>query len=208
MKQPVKRLEMTQLRQEIRALFRLSPLVLAAVLAVAMLWQADSAAISGFFQDSPLSPVETPTTFPEVPTLTPTLEAPATIWPTVPSFPTTPAPIPSATVMPTLTLPTEMVPPTATITATTVATATASPPTSTPAALPTGEPSVEPTTEQSDRYPEESTGLKFDWNMLFDSTALFLSRLWLCCGVLVFLAIPVAFVVLWVASKRRQERGG
>jgi hypothetical protein len=77
----------------------------------------------------------------------------------------------------------------------------------TPAALATSEPSVEPTASQDERYPEEDTGLKFQWDMLFDSTALFLSRVWLCCGVLVFVAIPIAFVVLWVASKRRQERG-
>jgi hypothetical protein len=199
---------MTKVRQEIRALFRLSPLVLAAVLAVAMLWQADSAAISGLFQSSPVSPVETPTTIPATPTLelpptiTPTVVAPATVGPTLPPSPMTPTLVPSATVMLTVTLPTEAVTATATVTATVL------PPTNTPAAPPTIEPSAEPTGAQAERYPDENTGLKFDWNMLFDSTALFLSRLWLCCGVLVFLAIPVAFVVLWVASKRRQQRGG
>jgi hypothetical protein len=42
--------------------------------------------------------------------------------------------------------------------------------------------------------------------MLFDSLALLLSYAWLCCGGLLFLAIPLVFVVLWVASKRRQQQ--
>jgi hypothetical protein len=42
--------------------------------------------------------------------------------------------------------------------------------------------------------------------MLFDSIALFLSYLWLCCGALIFMAIPVVFVVLWVASKNRRQQ--
>jgi hypothetical protein len=42
--------------------------------------------------------------------------------------------------------------------------------------------------------------------MLFDSVALFLSYAWLCCGGLVFLAVPLIFIVLWVASKRRQPQ--
>ena len=60
---------------------------------------------------------------------------------------------------------------------------------------------------QEERYADENTGLKFEWGRLFDSTALFLSYVWLCCGVFVFLAIPIAFVVLWQASKRRQQGG-
>jgi hypothetical protein len=42
--------------------------------------------------------------------------------------------------------------------------------------------------------------------MLFDSVALLLSYLWLCCGGLLFLAVPLMFVILWVASRRRQEQ--
>jgi hypothetical protein len=42
--------------------------------------------------------------------------------------------------------------------------------------------------------------------MLFDSVSLFLSYAWLCCGVLLFLAVPVVFIVLWVASRRRRQQ--
>lgn len=46
------------------------------------------------------------------------------------------------------------------------------------------------------------SGLLFDWGMLFDSVALAMTYIWLCCGVLVLAGIPVVFVVLWMASKR------
>jgi hypothetical protein len=181
---------MIKIRQEIRALLRLSPLMLAAVLAVAMLWQADSAAISGLFQSSP---VETPTTMPA----TPTFALPPTLTPTAPFEATVEPTVPPLLETPTLALPTE----TATLTP------TVPPPTGTPVAPPTGEPTVEPTSSQSERYADENTGLKFEWGRLFDSAALFLSYVWLCCGVFVFLAIPIAFVVLWQANKRRQQGG-
>jgi hypothetical protein len=74
----------------------------------------------------------------------------------------------------------------------------------TPEASPTVEATVEPTPDGSQRYADEDSNLKFEWGMLFDSVSLFLSYLWLCCGVLIFLAIPVVFIALWVAGKRRQ----
>ena len=187
------RLRHASLRHEIRALLRLSPVLLVLVTAVVMLWQVDLAASPGLLQSSP---VETPTGLPATPTfgppstLTPTVVIPGIVSPTVPVVLETP----------TLALPTD--------TATPTATAAILPPTSTPAAPPTIEPSVEPTGSQAERYPEENAGLRFDWSKLFDSTALLLSGIWLCCGVLLFLAIPVAFVVLWVVSKRRQEQEG
>jgi hypothetical protein len=61
-----------------------------------------------------------------------------------------------------------------------------------------------PTPDERQRYAEEESNLEFEWGMLFDSVSLLMARLWLCCGVLIFLAIPVLFVVLWAASKRRQ----
>jgi len=41
--------------------------------------------------------------------------------------------------------------------------------------------------------------------MLFDSLALGLTYVWMGCGVLVLLAIPAVFLVLWLVSRRRQE---
>jgi hypothetical protein len=42
--------------------------------------------------------------------------------------------------------------------------------------------------------------------MLFDSVALAVSYLWLCCGVFVLLGIPLFFLILWIAGKRRQQQ--
>ena len=41
--------------------------------------------------------------------------------------------------------------------------------------------------------------------MLFDSVALGMTYLWMCCGALALFAVPVAFVVLWVAGKRYRQ---
>jgi hypothetical protein len=41
--------------------------------------------------------------------------------------------------------------------------------------------------------------------MLFDSLALAASYLWLCCGVILLLGVPLLFIVLWVASRRRNQ---
>jgi flagellar biosynthesis/type III secretory pathway M-ring protein FliF/YscJ len=41
--------------------------------------------------------------------------------------------------------------------------------------------------------------------MLFDSVALGVSYLWLCCGILLVTGIPVVFVILWVVSNRRKR---
>jgi hypothetical protein len=76
--------------------------------------------------------------------------------------------------------------------------------TATPEPSPTGE--AEATPDERARYPEGESNLEFEWGMLFDSLSLFLSYAWLCCGVLVFVAVPVFFIVLWVASKRRQQQ--
>jgi hypothetical protein len=58
--------------------------------------------------------------------------------------------------------------------------------------------------EDRDRYSDGESELRFDWSMLFDSAALALTYVWLCCGVLVLVGIPVFFVALWAASRRRQ----
>jgi hypothetical protein len=55
------------------------------------------------------------------------------------------------------------------------------------------------------RYAQEESTLLFDWSVLIDSVALGLSYVWLCCGVLVVVAIPTFFVILWMASRRRQQ---
>jgi hypothetical protein len=80
-----------------------------------------------------------------------------------------------------------------------------------PTATPTPTPStaagtVEPTPDDKQRYPDDETDLRFEWGMLFDSVSLLLSYIWLFCGVLVFLTVPIIFIVLWVASRRRQQQ--
>jgi hypothetical protein len=79
--------------------------------------------------------------------------------------------------------------------------------TETPVPSPTldeSEGTLEP--DEEGRYPDEDSNVAFEWGMLLDTVALAISRIWLCCGILVLLGIPVAFVVLWVASKRRGQQ--
>jgi hypothetical protein len=74
--------------------------------------------------------------------------------------------------------------------------------TASPAASTTPSP-TQPEATADERYAEGESNLKFDWSMLFDSIALGASYIWLCCGVLVVVSIPVAFAVLWVGGRRR-----
>lgn len=193
MTRPIKRLDVV--RQEIGAVLKLSPVVLAVLLLAVFLWRTDSAANSGLFQSVP-SPLDTPTPGPATPTVlaSPT-SVPASVTPGTPQ-PT--APLPSVT--PTSPL-TSTVEPTASLTPT----VTTTPATPTPAA---GSGTAEPTPDDRQRYADEDSNLAFDLSMLLDAMAFFLARIWLCCGVLVFVAIPIVFIVLWVASKRRRQREG
>lgn len=203
-----------QLRQELKAALRLSPLALVALLLAVALWQADSAAISGLFQSSP---VETPSVTPTVPGVVETPTVPSVVeTPTVPGVVETPTAPPTGEITPTseatlpvptetlTVIPTETVTVEATQTPVPTETVTAEPPTA--SAEPSASVEAEATPGDRERYPEGESNLKFDWGMLFDSVSLFLSYAWLCCGVLVFLAVPVVFIVLWVASRRRQQQ--
>jgi hypothetical protein len=184
-----KRKTVKLVRQEMRALLRLSPWVLVSLLLAAVLWRTDIAAISGLFQ-SVQSPVATATTQPPtpIPTLVPTQ---------MPTVLATEAP----TVAPTST---QVVTPTATLPPTETATPVVAPASPTPLTSPTAEPDA--TVEGSERYPGEDTSLKFDWGMLFDSVALGVSYIWLCCGILLLVSVPIVFVILWVMSKRQQQQ--
>jgi cytoskeletal protein RodZ len=186
-------------RREVRALLRLTPWMLVSLLVAAVLWRTDTAAISGLFQ-SVQSPVATPTALP--PTAIPTQE-PTQVPTEVPTEASTAEPTATEAITATAT-----VTPSATMTATPAATATAeATATAAPSATtqPSPSPSPEATAVESGRYPEDPT-LKFDWGVLFDSVALGISYVWLCCGVLLLVSIPVLFVILWVVSKRRQEQ--
>jgi hypothetical protein len=57
----------------------------------------------------------------------------------------------------------------------------------------------------SDRYTPSEGELVFDWRLLADTLVLGLSWSWLCCGVLLFVAIPMAVAVIYVVNRRRQE---
>ena len=206
MTRPIKKQEMMRrLRWEVKAALKLSPLVLAAVLLAAMVWRADSAAISGMFQSSIIGTVTAPAP-PDTATATATGQATATApletaTETLPGTatvePSAPAPAETVTAMPTES-PAE---PSAT------AMPTELPPTTTLTPVPTeGVGTVEPTPDDRQRYPDEETDLRFEWGMLFDSVSLLLSYIWLFCGVLIFLTVPILFIVLWVASKRRQQQ--
>lgn len=205
MTRPTNKWEVAQrLRHEVKAALRLAPLVLASLLLAAVVWRADSAAISGTFQSSIIgTPTHTPTVPAPVDTVTPGPIATATgqLTAPVPTETATQAPPGTATVEPSASAPAE--------TPTVVPTET--PAELSPTATPTPTPStaagtVEPTPDDSQRYPDDETDLRFEWGMLFDSVSLLLSYIWLFCGVLVFLTVPIIFIVLWVASKRRQQQ--
>jgi len=189
------------MRDEIRAGLRLSPVLLVALLLAAFVWQSDTAALSGLFQSSVLP---TPTVRPTLPVShsTPTTIPPRTPAPPATPFPATQTPVlvPTAGLTATLT-PTLQLVPTSPLTVTPVITVT---PAAGSAEPTPAEASATPDDRQ--RYAEDDSNVKFEWSMLFDSLSLFLSYAWLCCGILVFLAIPVFFVVLWIASKRRQQQ--
>jgi len=186
------------MRRELKAALRFAPWLLASVLLTAGLLQTDLAATAGLYQSpsgasqSPLSP--TPTTAAPSPTTAPT-EAPTAPQMT-PTGTDTPPPV---TGVPTPTVTTEL-PPTATWTPSTTPTleptATATlPPTVTPVASPT---------DSNGRYATEDSNVVFELGTLFDSVALGLTYVWLCCGVLVMMGIPLAFIILWLASKRQR----
>jgi hypothetical protein len=216
----IKRVGLVELgRGELRGILRLSPVLLGTAILVSLLWGSGMAASGALFQSPPESPLATDTPAPaptDVPTQAPT---------DAPTFPATSAPTSAPSETPTV----GATNPAATATATVVLSPTAE---STEPAIPTltvppepsptptqGTPSVPPTaspastiaaatatTDPSQRYPEEDTGLRFDWGMLFDSVALGASYVWLCCGILLLVGIPAVFVALWAASKRRAEQ--
>ncbi len=193
-------------RREVRGLLKLSPWVLAALLLGAVLWRTDLAAVSGLFQSdlqqSPLTPTATSPPPTAVPTQVPT-QAPTAAPTVAPTSEVTSTPVATATATLEATATALPAPPTETPTLEPSATPTTALPSATPVLSPTAE--VQPTVDESQRYPDEDTALRFDWGMLFDSVALGVSYIWLCCGILLFLAVPLVFVLLWVASKRRTE---
>lgn len=179
-------------------MLKLSPLVLASLLLAILLWGADSAAISGFFQSSPVDTPTATSTATLAPSATASPEPTETLLasPEVTATATitiTETAIPLET--PTEALPTETEPPTETPA-----------PTDTPVALETAEADeAEETSDESLRYPEGDSEVKFDWGMLFDALALFFSYAWLICGIIVFLGVPVLLYFLWRAAERRQK---
>lgn len=188
----------SKLRREVQALVKFVPWVLLSLLFVLMAWHADTAALSGLFQSSP---VETATSAPPPPN-TPT-RAPTNTPTNTPFAPADETPVVTATLTPSPTIEVTLTPtPTLTPSAT---------PTLTPTETVTVPVTVEPTPtlEESgsggQRYPQDPSDISFEWGMLFDSVALGLSYVWLGCGILIFVTIPVAFVVLWVASRRRRS---
>jgi hypothetical protein len=181
----MKNLELVRLvRREARGMRKLIPWVVVSLLLAAVLWRTDLAATSGLFQSpATLTPTTEPTT--------PTPEA-ATPTPGTP----TQSPTQTVTESPSATPQPSDTPASATPTAT-----------DTPSPSPTpdeGQGTQEPNEEG--RYPDEDSNVAFEWGMLFDTVALAISRMWLCCGILVLVGIPVAFGILWVASKRREQQ--
>ncbi|MCL7455027.1 MAG: hypothetical protein M8467_18480, partial [Anaerolineae bacterium] len=158
-------------------------------------WHADIAAVSGLFQSSP---VRTPTAPPLPDTPTPIPSQTPTSTPLADTTPVVTATLtPTPTLTPTLT-------PTFTPTLTPTLTPTSTPTLTATEAVTGSVPMLDETDGGRQRYLQDPSNLSFQWGMLLDSLALGLSYVWLGCGVLVFMTIPVGFAVLWIASKRRQ----
>jgi hypothetical protein len=197
-----KRVESVQ--RELWAALKLAPLIVMLLVVVFVVWHPDLSASAGLFQSG------VPTATSEPPTAAPTLTVPATEPPAASATagPTTPMAT-TATATPALTptgsptaLPSATLPATVASTATPSATWTPLPQTATPVPSPT--PSGVGQDDQ--RYAEGESTYRFEWGMLVDSLALAASYLWLCCGVLLFIGVPVVFIVLWVASRRRNQQ--
>jgi hypothetical protein len=184
-------------RGVVRTVCQFGPWIVISLFLVAALGQADSAALAGLFQSPPtVTPTSEALPTPAIeitPTLTPTLEATPTLTPTIE---------PTPTLAPTITpLPTEApdLQPSPVIEPVEAPVITATMP-------------VDAGSEEGDstpvrgRYPDEGSDLEFEWGMLFDSMALGLSYVWLCCGVGFMLLLPLFFLALWVAVRRRRRR--
>jgi hypothetical protein len=195
------------MRREARVALKLSPWVLASLLLAMVLCRTDLAATGGLFQSGLETPTATVTPTPTAGTVVPTpTQTPTPVTTVLPT--NTPPTTVEATVPPQATAPSTQVPLTATeppATPTLMPTATGVPPTMTPVPSATSTPGPSDAEDQQ-RYAEGDSNLRFDLGMLGDTVALALSRVWLCCGILVFLSIPALFLVLWAASKRRQQR--
>ena len=184
-------------RGVLRAARQIGPWIAATLFLVVAVGQADSAALAGLFQSPP---TETPTPEAE-PTLTPTIEAAPTLTPTIEVTPTL-TPTLEPTLTPTITpLPTELPD---------LAPSPMVEPVETPAITATMPISVGSEELGSvgvrNRYPDEESKLEFEWGMLFDSMALGVSYAWLCCGVGLMILLPIFFLALWVAARRRRRR--
>lgn len=206
-------------RKEVWAALKLGPWMLTLLLVVCVLWRPDLSASAGLFQSGAPTP-EPPTAAPSLtPTTAPSATAAATGTPAVSptAAPTTPAvnltatvpvattPVATPSSTPTsspTSLPSATLPATATSTDTPTPTWTPVTPTATPFPSPTLPPEDG---QDGDRYAEGESAYRFEWGMLVDSLALAASYLWLCCGVILLLGIPLLFIVLWVASRRRNQ---
>lgn len=188
---------MGRLRRQAGAGLRLGPWLLLSLLLVLVMWQGEPTALAGLFQSPP---IDTPTGTSEAsPSGVPT----ATWTPAItgtPGITGTPTILPSdtPTVLPSDT-PTAALSETRTVTDTQLLPADAEEVTPAPTA------EGETAGQVPQRYAEGESNLRFEWGMLFDAVALGLSYVWLCCGALIVLGVPLFFLVLWVASRRRQR---
>lgn len=181
--------------REFKAIVRLAPWLLIAMVVTFGLLRADLAATGALFQSpagtfqSPASPTVEPVAPPTLPVVDPpTAEATAASPVITATVEVTP------TMAPTV-LPLATEPVTTTLTPEGVETLEAA--TETPEPTPV---------DESGRYAEGDSGLKFEWSMLFDSVALGLTYVWLACGALILLGIPAFFGILWLTSRRLQAR--
>ena len=189
----------TYLRQNIRIIATLLPFALLAIFISLVLLNGDGAVSASQLFQSPRPPRQDPAP-PQEPT--PEKVQP----PTVPPPPATPTPVPPP---PEAQPPTQEPPPPPVEPQLPPPTDTPPPPVEPQPAQPELPEVVEvPNPIQSVPVNPGQPEVVIDSGLLIDSVLVYMSYAWLCCGVTIFIMIPVLFLVLYVWGSQRAKNAG
>lgn len=182
----------TYLRRNITTTITLLPFMILALLGALLLFQQEGAVSASQLFQSPVSPAQEPAPPPK-----PTPEK--VLPPTVPPRPATETPVPVPTTPQEVQPPAPVEPP-----------ERVQPAPSEPEQLPAPtEPNAPPEIVQPQnpvQPPPVNPGqseIVVDSGLLIDSVLVYLSYAWLCCGVIIFIMIPILFLVLYVWGSQR-----
>lgn len=204
-------------RRSLRGTLPLLLLVLLVALPAAVaLHPGQGPALASQLFESPVSPVQQPTAAPQVrvpaapqPTAKPKPEK--VLPPTVPPPAAQPAQVEPTAVPPTQPPPAQQRVPAAPTQAPAAEAPTSPPPTTAPPAEEQATPVPPPPPVPGEEVqPGSGSGeVIIDSGLLIDSILVYVSYAWLCCGILLFILIPIVFVGLyiWGAQRRKNANG-